>query len=57
MNNNVDMTLYRKQDILKNIASIRCNSLEEFKDSLNKTSVYVHKVGLFFQYPKVTCNI
>ena len=51
--NNVDMTLYRKQDILKNIASIRCNSLEEFKDSLNKTSVYVHKVGLFFQYPKI----
>lgn len=51
--NNIDMTLYRKKDVLNALEHLYYNSLATLEDSWNKIAVDLNKVGLFFEQSKV----
>lgn len=52
-NNNMNMTLYRKQDILTHLEPLFYTSLSQLEDTFMRTYVDQRKVGLFFEQTKV----
>ncbi len=49
----IEMSLYRKKDVLKILENLYYNSLATFEDSWNKTTVDPNKVGLFFEQSNI----